>query len=82
MTFPGIVRRPLRKARVSRSGLPADTNRRGRMELTTWTCSGCQQTIDCVAVAVGHRCPSRRFVLTDWTPIDPFTTSKQESRNR
>jgi len=38
--------------------------------LTSWKCPGCALTIVALAVAAGHRCPSRRHQWVDLLPID------------
>ena len=38
--------------------------------LTSWKCPGCALTIVALAIAAGHRCPSRRHHWVDLVPID------------
>ena len=35
-----------------------------------WSCPGCALTLDAVAVAVAHRCPSQRNRWTEFTNLD------------
>jgi hypothetical protein len=34
----------------------------------TWQCPGCHLHLEAVAIAVGHKCPSRRNRWTDFIP--------------
>ena len=38
-------------------------------EPTKWHCPGCRHTVVAVAVAMGHRCPRRRFTIVDFDEI-------------
>ncbi len=50
---------------MSRPGPPRNVGNQ-----TSWKCPGCALSIVALAVAAGHRCPSRRHQWVDLLPID------------
>lgn len=42
--------------------------------MTTWRCPTCQDEVEALATAVGHRCPRLRLRWVDFRPVSAQAT--------